>query len=60
MIDSSRRAPIPITGPKEGGGIYDCTDVELREAGQGAETANLRRAVGGQSAREAQRGDNAM
>lgn len=42
---------LPITGPKEGGGMYDCTDVPFGEAGQGASAANRRRAMGGQSAR---------
>lgn len=41
----------PITGPEEGGGIYDSTDVPLGEAGRGASPANRTRAVGGQTAR---------
>lgn len=50
MIDSSRRAPFPITGPKKGGGIYDCADVPIWGAGQGTSPANRGRSVGGQSA----------
>lgn len=45
----------PIAGPKEGGGMYDCTDVPQRKADRGAEQANGKRWVGGED-REAKRG----